>query len=205
MKLIEAAIETPSSPPASTAHLHPPDHGHLNFPESRTTAVQRRDRRLQQSFEDNIALNWKVEYAHDHGVVVEGELGTWLAEDDVKSRGFQPPVPKRWKSSSARRGPLLSPSAPPVPAVHRRPGAPATKKACWSPAPALRYPGGDRPAARLPHRPRLLFRAPGIREDHNEFGGQDARCGGHPRVPAAPCWAQGAVCKINIDPTCVWP
>ena len=38
------------------------------------------------SFEDNIALSRKVvEYAHDHGVVVEGELGTLAGvEDDVK-------------------------------------------------------------------------------------------------------------------------
>ena len=38
------------------------------------------------SFEDNIALTRKVvEYAHDHGVVVEGELGTLAGvEDEVK-------------------------------------------------------------------------------------------------------------------------
>ncbi len=38
------------------------------------------------SFEDNIALTRKVvEYAHAHGVVVEGELGTLAGvEDDVK-------------------------------------------------------------------------------------------------------------------------
>jgi len=38
------------------------------------------------SFEDNIALTRKVvEYAHDHGCVVEGELGTLAGiEDDVK-------------------------------------------------------------------------------------------------------------------------
>ena len=39
-----------------------------------------------KSFEDNFALTRKVvEYAHDHGVVVEGELGTLAGiEDDVK-------------------------------------------------------------------------------------------------------------------------
>ena len=37
-------------------------------------------------FEENIALTKKVvEYAHDHGVVVEAELGTLAGiEDDVK-------------------------------------------------------------------------------------------------------------------------
>ena len=39
-----------------------------------------------RSFEENIAVTRKVvEYAHDHGVVVEGELGTLAGiEDDVK-------------------------------------------------------------------------------------------------------------------------
>ena len=39
-----------------------------------------------KSFEDNIALTKQVvEYAHDHGVVVEGELGTLAGvEDEVK-------------------------------------------------------------------------------------------------------------------------
>ena len=45
-----------------------------------------------KSFADNIALTKQVvEYAHDHGVVVEGELGTLAGvEDEVKvsARGF---------------------------------------------------------------------------------------------------------------------
>lgn len=36
-----------------------------------------------KSFEDNIALTKQVvEYAHDHGVVVEGELGTLAGVED---------------------------------------------------------------------------------------------------------------------------
>ena len=56
-----------------------------------------------KSFEDNIALTRKVvEYAHDHGVVVEAELGTLAGvEDDVKvehGRGTATPIPKKSKS-----------------------------------------------------------------------------------------------------------
>ena len=37
-----------------------------------------------KSFEENIAITRKVvEYAHDHGVVVEGELGTLAGIEDV--------------------------------------------------------------------------------------------------------------------------
>ena len=69
------------------------------------------------SFEDNIALTRKVvEYAHDHGVVVEGELGTLAGiEDEVKSTQSAPtPVRKRSRNSSPRPASTLwlSPSAP---------------------------------------------------------------------------------------------
>ena len=55
------------------------------------------------SFEDNIALTRKVvEYAHAHGVVVEGELGTLAGvEDDVKVEAGKSLilVRRKWKSS----------------------------------------------------------------------------------------------------------
>ena len=56
------------------------------------------------SFEDNIALTRKVvEYAHAHGAVVEGELGTWPASRTMcMSRPMMPcsPARRRWRSSS---------------------------------------------------------------------------------------------------------
>ena len=85
VKLVEAAIiENPDLPIA--LHL---DHG----PDFETckacidggfTSVMIDGSSL--SFEENIALSKKVvEYAHDHGVVVEAELGTLAGiEDDVK-------------------------------------------------------------------------------------------------------------------------
>ena len=84
MKLVEAAvIENPDIP--IVLHL---DHG-PDFETCKScidggfTSVMIDG--SSHSFEDNIALTRKVvEYAHDHGVVVEGELGTLAGiEDEV--------------------------------------------------------------------------------------------------------------------------
>ena len=84
MKLVEAAVEETNLPIA--LHL---DHG-----DSYETCKDCIDGGFtsvmidasSQSFEDNIAITKKVvEYAHDHGVVVEAELGTLAGiEDEVK-------------------------------------------------------------------------------------------------------------------------
>ena len=51
------------------------------------------------SFADNIAVTKKVvEYAHDHGVVVEGELGTLAGIEDEVSHAVGSYTPKKWKS-----------------------------------------------------------------------------------------------------------
>ena len=83
MKMIEAAIEDTDLP--IVVHL---DHG-PDFETCKScidggfTSVMIDG--SSHSFEDNIALTRKVvEYAHDHGVVVEGELGTLAGiEDEV--------------------------------------------------------------------------------------------------------------------------
>ena len=84
MKLVEAALEDTALP--ICLHL---DHG-ADFEICKAcvdggfTSVMIDG--SQHSFEDNIALTKKVvEYAHAHGVVVEGELGKLAGiEDDVK-------------------------------------------------------------------------------------------------------------------------
>ena len=84
MKMIEAAIEDTDLP--IVVHL---DHG-PDFETCKScidggfTSVMIDG--SSKSFEDNIKLTRQVvEYAHDHGVVVEGELGTLAGvEDDVK-------------------------------------------------------------------------------------------------------------------------
>ena len=85
VKLVEAAvIENPDMPVA--LHL---DHGDSfelckSCVDGGFTSVM--IDASSKSFEENIALTKKVvEYAHDHGVVVEAELGTLAGiEDDVK-------------------------------------------------------------------------------------------------------------------------
>ncbi|CDB43703.1 fructose-1 6-bisphosphate aldolase class II [Firmicutes bacterium CAG:240] len=84
MKLVEAAVEETGLPIA--LHL---DHGDSyelckSCIDGGFTSVM--IDASSKSFEDNIALTRKVvEYAHDHGVVVEAELGTLAGiEDEVK-------------------------------------------------------------------------------------------------------------------------
>ena len=92
-------------------------------------------------FAENIALTRQVvEYAHDHGVVVEAELGALAGiEDDVKvsaeeSHYTHPEEPRRWRSSSARPAatPWPLPSAPATALTSSPPpSAPATRRASW--------------------------------------------------------------------------
>ena len=84
MKLVEAAVEETGLPIA--LHL---DHGDTfelckSCIDGGFTSVM--IDASSKSFEDNIALTKQVvEYAHDHGVVVEAELGTLAGvEDEVK-------------------------------------------------------------------------------------------------------------------------
>ena len=82
------------------------------------------------SFEDNIALTRKVvEYAHDHGVVVEGELGTLAGIEDEVSHAVgsytRPeeveesprPASTLWPSPSAPATALISSSRSSAPAM----------------------------------------------------------------------------------------
>ena len=92
-----------------------------------------------KSFEDNIALTRKVvEYAHDHGVVVEAELGTLAGvEDDVKVEHglslihISEPTRQaatRWRLPSAR--PTARTSSSPV-------RSPSCTSRCWKNAPSV--------------------------------------------------------------------
>ena len=85
-------------------------------------------------FAENIEITKKVvEYAHDHGVVVEAELGTLAGiEDEVRSRRTRrpTPIPRRSRSSSPRPAATLSPS----------PSAPATALTSSSPSSAPATP-----------------------------------------------------------------
>ena len=136
VKLVEAAvIECPNIPIA--LHL---DHG-PDFETCKScidggfTSVM--IDASSKPFAENIEITKKVvEYAHDHGVVVEAELGALAGiEDDVKvPRSPTTLIPRRSRSSWRRPAatPWLSPSAPATALTSSLPpSAPATRRASW--------------------------------------------------------------------------
>ena len=122
VKLVEAAvIECPNIPIA--LHL---DHG-PDFETCKScidggfTSVM--IDASSKPFAENIEITKKVvEYAHDHGVVVEAELGALAGiEDDVKV-----------SAEESHYTPWLSPSAPATALTSSLPpSAPATRRASW--------------------------------------------------------------------------
>ena len=135
VKLVEAAvIECPNIPIA--LHL---DHG-PDFETCKScidggfTSVM--IDASSKPFAENIEITRKVvEYAHDHGVVVEAELGALAGiEDDVKVSAEETPIPRRSRSSWRRPAaiPWPSPSAPATaPTSSPPPSAPGTRRASW--------------------------------------------------------------------------
>ena len=88
-------------------------------------------------FEENIAITKKVvEYAHDHGVVVEAELGTLAGvEDDVKvsaedSSYTRPEEVEEFVTRTGCDSLAMAPATAPISSP--LPSAPATRRASWS-------------------------------------------------------------------------
>ena len=141
VKLVEAAvIECPNIPIA--LHL---DHG-PDFETCKScidggfTSVM--IDASSKPFAENIEITKKVvEYAHDHGVVVEAELGALAGiEDDVKVSAEESHYTHPEGSRSSWRRPAAtpwpSPSAPATaPTSSPPPSAPATRRANWCPRP----------------------------------------------------------------------
>ncbi len=153
-------------------------------------------------FEENIALTTKVvEYAHDHGVVVEAELGTLAGiEDEVNVSAADSSYTRPEEVEEFVRAPAAtpwpSPSAPATAPISSSRSAPARAASA-----ALRHSGGGvQPPAWLPHRaPRLFLRAAGVCEDD-----QRPTAASMPDAIGVPedqlrQAAKLAVCKINID------
>ena len=150
------------------------------------------------SFEDNIALTRKVvEYAHAHGVVVEGELGKLAGiEDDVKVSAEDAMFtnPDEVEEFVSRTG--VDSLAIAIGTSH---GAykfkPGTK-------PQLRFDVLEECAKRLPGFPIVLHGASSVPqnfvEEINKFGGDMPGAIGIPEEQLAQA-AKLAVCKINID------
>ena len=196
-KLVEAAvIENPELPIA--LHL---DHG-PDFETCKScidggfTSVMIDGSSLP--FEENIKLAKRVvEYAHDHGVVVEAELGTLAGiEDDVcvSAEDSSYTRPEEVEEFVARTG--CDSLAIAIGTSH---GAykfkPGTK-------PQLRFDILEEVAKRLPGFPIVLHGASSVPQNYvemiNQFGGAMPGAIGVPEDQLREA-ARMAVCKINID------
>ena len=151
-----------------------------------------------KSFKDNIELTRKVvEYAHDHGVVVEGELGTLAGvEDDVKVKAEDSSYtrPEEVEEFVSKTG--VDSLAIAIGTSH---GAykfkPGTK-------PQLRFDVLEEVSKRLPGFPIVLHGSSSVPQEYvkmiNDHGGKMPNAIGVPEEQLRHA-AQLAVCKINID------
>ena len=161
-----------------------------------------------KSFEDNIALTRKVvEYAHDHGVVVEGELGTLAGVEDDVNVSFEDssyPRPEEVEEFVSKTG--VDSLAIAIGTSH---GAyKFTADQCTRNEegllvpPPLRFDILEEIARRLPGFPIVLHGSSSVPQEFvkiiNEFGGKMPDAVGIPESQLRQA-AQGAVCKINID------
>ncbi len=196
MKLVEAAIETTGLPIA--LHL---DHG-ADFEICKSCIDGGFSSVMidgsHHSFEDNIAVTKQVvEYAHAHGVVVEGELGQLAGiEDDV--------------NVSAENASYTQPSQ--VQEFVERTGVDSLAIAIGTSHGAFKFKPGQKPqlrfdileevSKRLPGFPIVLHGASSVPQQFvdeiNSFGGDMPHAIGIPEEMLRKA-ATMAVCKINID------
>ena len=159
-------------------------------------------------FEENVAITRKVvEYAHDHGVVVEAELGTLAGiEDEVKVAAHEASYthPEEVEEFVSRTG--CDSLAIAIGTSH---GAYKFKpEQCTRNAdgilvpPPLRFDVLEEVTKRLPGFPIVLHGSSSVPQEFvkkiNEFGGQMPNAIGVPEDQLRQA-ARSAVCKINID------
>ena len=194
MKLVEAALEDTGLPIA--LHL---DHG-ADFEMCKScidggfTSVMIDG--SSKPFAENIEVTKKVvDYAHERGVVVEGELGQLAGvEDDVSVEHHSYTRPEEVQEFVEKTG--VDSLAIAIGTSHGafkfKPGQ----------KPQLRFDILDEVAARLPGFPIVLHGAssviPELVEKVNKYGGAMPDAIGIPEDMLRQA-AQGAVCKINID------
>ena len=158
------------------------------------------------NFEDNIAVTKKVvEYAHEHGVVVEGELGVLAGvEDDVVAEKSSYTRPEEVEEFVSRTG--VDSLAISIGTSH---GAyKFTPKQCTRNEkgilvpPPLRFDILEEVAKRIPGFPIVLHGASSVPQEYvqeiNEIGGKLPDAVGIPEEQLRKA-ATLAVCKINID------
>lgn len=149
-------------------------------------------------YEENIALTKKVvEYAHAHGVVVEGELGTLAGvEDDVNVDADNASYtrPEEVYDFATRTG--VDSLAIAIGTSH---GAYKFKP---GQKPQLRFDILEEVGKQLPNFPIVLHGASSVNQDHikmiNQYGGQMPDAIGIPEDMLREA-AKMAVCKINVD------
>ena len=196
MKLIEAAIEDTGLP--ICVHL---DHGE-NFDICKACVDGGFSSVMidgsKHSFEDNMKLTKQVvDYAHDHGVVVEGELGRLAGiEDDVKVSAADSSYTDPAQVEEFVKTTGVDSLAIAIGTSH---GAykfkPGTK-------PQLRFDILEEVSKRLPGFPIVLHGASSVIPEYvetiNKYGGSLKDALGVPEDQLRKA-ASMAVCKINID------
>ena len=149
-------------------------------------------------YEENIALTkMVVEYAHAHGVVVEGELGTLAGIEDavnVSAEDASFTKPEQVLDFVTRTG--VDSLAIAIGTSH---GAYKFKP---GQKPQLRFDILEEVGKKLPGFPIVLHGASSVNQDHikmiNEYGGQMPDAIGIPEDMLREA-AKMAVCKINVD------
>ena len=161
-----------------------------------------------KSFADNIALTRKVvEYAHDHGVVVEGELGTLAGvEDDVKvsaedSSYTRPEEVEEFVTKTGVDSLAIAIGTSHGAYKFKPEQCTRNEKGILVPPP-LRFDILEEVSKRLPGFPIVLHGSSSVPQEFvkiiNENGGKMPDAVGIPEEQLRQA-AKGAVCKINID------
>ena len=161
-----------------------------------------------KSFEDNIALTKQVvEYAHDHGVVVEGELGTLAGVEDevnVSAEDSSYTRPEEVEEFVSRTGvDSLAIAIGTSHGAYKFTAAQCTRNADGILVPPpLRFDILDEVAKRLPGFPIVLHGSSSVPQEFvkmiNENGGKMPDAVGIPEEQLRKA-ASMSVCKINID------
>ena len=212
MKLIEAAIEDAEQ----TAGFDLPICVHLDHGDTFELCKSCIDGGFtsvmidgsSKSFADNIALTKQVvEYAHDHGVVVEGELGTLAGvEDEVKvshedSSYTRPEEVEEFVSKTGVDSLAIAIGTSHGAYKFKAEQCTRNEKGILVPPP-LRFDILDEVAKRLPGFPIVLHGSSSVPQEFvkiiNENGGKMPDAVGSPEEQLRQA-AKGAVCKINID------
>ena len=160
------------------------------------------------SFEENIALTRKVvEYAHAHGVVVEGELGTLAGiEDEVKVAAHEasytrPEEVEEFVSKTGCDSLAIAIGTSHGAYKFKPEQCTRNEKGILVPPP-LRFDVLEEVSKRLPGFPIVLHGSSSVPQEYvkmvNEFGGQMPNAIGVPEEQLRQA-AKLSVCKINID------